>query len=85
MRGVDVFMKLDANVSRLLVQRDPRKYADYVRPDGTIVVKLLKALYGCIESAKLWYETLQSCLVDYGLVRNPHDHCVFNKDIDGGN
>jgi histone deacetylase 1/2 len=43
-----------------------------------------KALYGCIESGKLWNQRLSKFLSDLGFIANPHDICVFNKD-DGNN
>jgi hypothetical protein len=39
----------------------------------------MKALYGCIESGKLWYDTLSSKLLANGYVQNPYDKCIFNK------
>ena len=72
-------MKLDKEISRVLVLMNPKKYQMFVDEDGCIWVKLKKALYGCLDSAKLWYETLRNALVKFGLEKNPHDYCVFNK------
>ena len=30
--------------------------------DGTVIVKFMKALYGCVQSAKLWYNHLKTIL-----------------------
>jgi Reverse transcriptase (RNA-dependent DNA polymerase) len=46
---------------------------------GRLTGEALKAIYGCIESAKLWYETISSKLISIGYVRNPYDPCIFNK------
>jgi hypothetical protein len=46
-------------------------------------MKLDKALYGCIESGKLWYDLLSSTLTSIGFKVNPCDRCVFNKIVDG--
>ena len=46
-------------------------------------VRVLRALYGCIESALLWYELYSSTLQDMGFELNPYDKCVANKMIDG--
>jgi Reverse transcriptase (RNA-dependent DNA polymerase) len=43
------------------------------------VVKLKKALYGCVESAKLCYEKLSADLIKLGYIRNYTDICVFNR------
>ena len=40
---------------------------------------LLLALYGCIESAKLWYDNLCATFRSMGFVPNPYDPCVFNR------
>ena len=75
-------MELDETSAAILIQIDP-SYSQFLRPNGTMVVKLKKALYGCIESAKLWYDLLAKTLVDDGYIKNPFDPCVFNKTIDG--
>jgi hypothetical protein len=43
----------------------------------------LKALYGCVQSALLWYELFSSTLEKAGFELNPYDTCVANKVIDG--
>jgi hypothetical protein len=48
-----ITMRLDKVVSAEVVRQDHRYYP-YVRGDGTIIVRLKKAIYGCIESARLW-------------------------------
>ena len=53
----EVFMKLDAQMSTVLVELD-KSYLEYVDERGEILVRLEKALYGCIQSAKLWYNHL---------------------------
>jgi hypothetical protein len=49
-----VLMLIDKVNADILVKIDPR-YEAFRRPDGCIIVVLLKALYGCVESANLWY------------------------------
>ena len=46
---------------------------------GYVVVRLDKALYGCVESAALWYENLKASLHGLGHTPNAIDICVFNK------
>ena len=76
----EILMELDQTASAILMQIDP-SFEQYVRPNGTIVVELKKALYGCIESAKLWYDLLSATLRSKGYVQNPIDPCVFNKTV----
>ena len=46
-------------------------------------VRVLSALYGCIESAMLWHELYSSTLQLMGFELNPYDKCVVNKIING--
>ena len=46
-----------------------------------LYLRSLKALYGCVKSALLWYELFSSTLQDMGFELNPCDECVSNKVI----
>ena len=59
----DVYMRLNRQLTAILVKRHP-EYLPFVCKDGTLVVKLERALYGCIESARLWYEDLSIFLIE---------------------
>ena len=59
MKGPPVKMLLTSEVATLLCRID-NKHEQYLRPDGTIAVRLKKALYGCVQSGVLWYEELAS-------------------------
>ena len=48
-----------------------------------LYVQLDRALYGCVQSALLWYELFSSTLVNMGFEINPYDRCVANKVIKG--
>ena len=45
-------------------------------------MRLKKALYGCIESALLWYEYLTNILAELGLKANVYEPCVLNAIMD---
>ena len=47
-------------------------------------VKLDKALDGCVESARIWYNEVSSYLQSLGYRRSEVDSCVFYKPEDGG-
>ena len=81
--GLSVHMRLDRNMSGIMVRLSP-PYAQFVDHKGCIVVRLDKALYGCVESAALWYENLKVGLSEMGYVPNAHDTCVFNKHNEHG-
>jgi len=76
--GVIVHMRLDKVMTNILVRIDP-EFAEFVTEDGSSVVQLDKALYGCVEAAHLWYLMLREKLEAYGFEANPAEPCVFNK------
>ena len=60
------------------------EYESYLCDGCTLLLKLKKALYGCVESARLWYETRKGQLESSGFAMNPYDACMFNrKEQDG--
>lgn len=71
-----VYVRLDARVSELLVRISP-DYAEYVQADGTIVVRLLKALYGLLQSGKRWHDYLIEVLEGFGFDKSRYDPCLF--------
>ena len=44
-----------------------------------MLVKLTRALYGCVQSALLWFNKLRAILEEARFVANPYDMCVFNR------
>ena len=76
--GVIVHVRLNKLMSMLLCQIDS-SYEQFVEADGTMLVQLDAALYGCVEAAALWYADLKGTLISDGYVMNPYDPCVFNK------
>jgi hypothetical protein len=65
------------------VSEEYRNFVCYENGKKVLYLKLLKALYGCVKSALLWYELFSSTLEGMGFVLNPYDTCVANKTIDG--
>jgi hypothetical protein len=57
----EVFMIPEPMLAELLCQIDP-KYKDFLNEDNTIIMRLKKALYGCVERARLWYDTISAVL-----------------------
>jgi hypothetical protein len=80
--GVIVHMRIDSTLAAILAKLDP-SYAPYLNKKGEVIVALDKALYGCVESASLWYAQLSTFLTtELDFTANIHDPCVFNM-IDG--
>lgn len=78
MTGNTVHVRLPAYVANVLCRMRP-EYHDYRLRDGTIVVRLQKALYGCLESGRLLFEHIKGTLQSAGFEQNPYDLCVFNR------
>src|SRR5687767_8463766 len=62
------------------------KYLVYVTYENGVKVlylRLVKALYGCIKSALLWYDLFVKTLQKKGFSLKPYNPCVANSVIDG--
>ena len=56
-----VYMQIGPLVTAILAQLD-EKSEKYQDSKEAIIVKLNKAIYGCVESAVLWYKDLRATL-----------------------
>jgi hypothetical protein len=80
-----VLMKLRGQFVDIMCEVNP-EYKPYVteeRGEKILYLKVLQAIYGCIESALLWYNLFATTLQGMGFEINPYDRCVANKIIDG--
>ena len=75
---VAVTMMLDIPLAKIVCKVWPEMKAA-LDAKGRAYVRLKKALYGCVQSSKLWYERLKAELLNIGYVMSPLDQCVFNK------
>ena len=69
-------MTLDAHVSQIYADLYPEARA-FMSKGGRITVRLLKALYGLLESGRLWFNNIREALLYYGFKQNRKDPCVF--------
>lgn len=61
------------------------EYESFQNEDGSVIVELDFALYGCVEAGRLFYEFLKNILVkkmDYKV--SLYDDCIFNLFDDNG-
>jgi hypothetical protein len=81
-KGDRIFMELSKDLTNILVEVFPwlKPYVDPVT--GKLLVRILKALYGLVQSAALWFEALTAFLKRLGFVPNTIDNCVLNKRDD---
>ena len=80
-----VILKIEDDFVDIMCDVNP-EYLDDVRYEGkkkVLYVKILKALYGMIESALLWHSLYTEVLEKEGFELNPYDRCVANKTING--
>jgi hypothetical protein len=81
-----VHVRFTGKMVDLLLEIDHEMYAPYVTMEQgvkVLYVELLKALYGTLHAARLFWEKLSSKLHEWGFHTNPYDSCVANKLIDG--
>jgi hypothetical protein len=81
-----VHVRFKGEIAKMLVRMDPKLYRKYVRDENgkaVLYVELLKALYGMLRAALLFWKKLSSKLVLWGFTITPYDWCVANKMIDG--
>ena len=81
-----VVMKIKGPLAQLLVGLDPETYAKFItneRGQDVLYVLVLKALYGMLMAALLWYNQLKSDLISIGFKFNPYDPCVANRNVGG--
>ena len=71
----------------MMVQVDPIMYRKYVtypsNGQAMLYVRLIKALYGMLRAALIFYKRLRSDLENMGFEINPYDPCVANKMVNG--
>jgi Reverse transcriptase (RNA-dependent DNA polymerase)/Zinc knuckle len=80
-----VYMRLDGVMVDLLIEIDP-SYNEFVtleKGKRVLYVRLVKALYGTLKAAMLFWKKLTGVLESWGFVVNPYDRCVANKMVNG--
>ena len=82
-----VHMHFTGAMVNMLLQIDHEMYKDYVvieKGEQVMYMELLKAFYGTLQAAHLFWQKLSKQLIDvWGFVPNKYDDCVVNKMING--
>jgi hypothetical protein len=84
--GKSIIMKIRGALVDMLVDLDLLIYKDYVsivNGNKVLYVQVLKAIYGMLQSALLFYKKLRNDLESIGFKINPYDPCVANRMING--
>ena len=72
-----IHMMIDPVVAKIIVAQDP-SFSTLLTSNGGLLVALDKALYGCIESARLWNDEISSMLGSVARTRTfpPYQHLI---------
>ncbi len=84
--GERVIMKVRGHLAKMLVTMAPEVYKHYVVYENghmVLYLEVVKALYGMLQSALLFYKKLRKDLEEYDFKVNPYDPCIANKMING--
>ena len=79
-----VHVKFKGIMTKLISDLDPGLYNTYIEEESgkpILYVQLLKALYGTLQAALLFWNHLKNQLKEWGFVINPYDICVANQII----
>ena len=68
---------------RCKVSEEYEEFVGLEKGKRLLYLRLKKALYGCMQSAILWYDTFKGALQEMGFKINKYDRCVANKNING--
>ena len=80
-----VLVNVTGTSANMMCEVDPSFTSFITNKKGrkTRYLQLTKALYGCMQSAFLWYQTFKEYLEQFGFELNPYKPCITNKNING--
>ena len=80
-----ITLKLRGQFVDIMCQVNPEFKTNILIENGekVLYLRVLRALYGCICSAMLWYNLYVETLEKEGYKVNPYNRCVANKVING--
>ena len=82
-----VHVRFTGEMVKVLLQIDKEMYSEYVmieKGEQVMYMELLKALYGTLRTACLFWQKLSKQLIDvWWFVPNQNNNCVVNKTING--
>ena len=85
-KGERVMMKLVSKVVDLLLSIDHERYAPFVvyeKGKKVLYVEILRAIYGMLNSAILFYKKWRKDVESCGFKVNSYEPCVTNKKVNG--
>jgi hypothetical protein len=82
MKGEPIFLKIGKDIIKHILEAFP-EYANFVTSNGGMYVRMLKAMYGCVQASLLWYKLLVEVLSGIGFVVCEVDRCVMRLIVNG--
>lgn len=73
------FMRINSDLAKIILEINP-EYKQFQPPQGHMIVRLKKALYGLKSSGKLWYSELNQELINIGYTRSKIDKCLYFRN-----
>jgi hypothetical protein len=83
-KGQQIIMKIRGPLVNMLVDVEPKVYEDFVAYEGkdkVLYVKMLKAIYGMLQSSLHYYKKFQKDIESIGFEVYPSDPCIANQII----
>ena len=81
-KGERGIMKIKCILAKILCKIAPNAYLPFITYDNnchTIYLRMIKALYGMLVSALLYYKKFRADLEKIGFKVHPYDQCMANK------
>jgi hypothetical protein len=81
-----VMMQITGVLVDMLIELNPELYGPYVvyeKNRKVLYVQVIRAIYGILEAALLWYKKFRKELEAAGFKFNPYDPCVANRQEKG--
>jgi hypothetical protein len=82
MEGDPIYLRIGGDIVKYIIEEFP-SYKEFVTHDGTMYVKMLKAMYGCVQASLLWYKLLVKVLTRIGFSVSEVDRCVMRLVVGG--
>jgi hypothetical protein len=73
-----IHIRVDKHLAAIIVQARP-EMAEFLEPDGTMILELGRYLYGLPQSGNRFYRFLKAVFMSMGCIPTPEDQCQFAR------
>ena len=77
----DIYMRIDADIVDYMKEIDMVN-EEHIRPNGSLIVKLKRALYGTKQAGRAWFQKLNDDIKTIGYCANDVELGIYSRDID---